>query len=196
MTDIDLIDRCIIALLQVDGRLAHAEIARRLNIPEPTVRRRVKRLVDEEVMQVVAVPNPHKIGYGIHAVIGAKIQPGDTSKVVNALIGMRQVRYVGVTAGAYDIVIEGLFRDNDDFRIFLTETLGTVEGLRETETSYVLQIAKRSYRIGLAADIGQVEMTSEEYDLLMRCRIELQQMEERPDSPVPNGLVAHAGEDG
>ena len=37
MADIDIIDRCLIALLQTDGRLSHAEIARKLAIPEPTL---------------------------------------------------------------------------------------------------------------------------------------------------------------
>lgn len=185
MTDIDIIDRCIIALLQVDGRLSLTEIGRRLNIPEPTVRRRVKRLVADDVMQIVAVPNPRRIGYGIHAVIGAKIQPGFVNDVVDRLIPMRQVRYVGVTAGTYDVVIEALFHDNEEFRQFLTETLGTVEGLRETETSYVLDIAKRSYRIGLAADIEHDGMSSEDSSLLSRCRQELQDMESRAhEAPV------------
>ena len=177
MTKIDLMDRCIIALLQVDGRLSHAELGRRLEIPEPTVRRRLKRLVDDDVMQVVAVPNPHKIGYEIHAVIGVKIQPGRVNDVVERLIDMRQVRYVGVTAGTYDIVIEALFRNNDDFRDFLTETLGGLEGLRETETSYVLDIAKRTYRIGLAADIEADLNSSSDRKLLDRCRAELNHME-------------------
>lgn len=188
MTDIDLIDRCIIALLQVDGRLSNAEIGRRLGVPEPTIRRRLKRLLEEGVMQVVAVPDPYKIGYIIHAVIGAKVQPGQVNEVVSLLTAMRQVRYVGVTAGAYDIVIEALFRDNDDLRIFLTETLGQIEGLRETETSYVLQVAKRSYRIGLAADIGLDEMTADERQLMTRCREELTQLEEGPpNANGPNG---------
>ncbi len=43
MTKLDLSDRCIIALLQVDGRLSHTEIARRLGIPEATVRTRFFR---------------------------------------------------------------------------------------------------------------------------------------------------------
>ncbi len=182
MTGIDVIDRCIIALLQVDGRLSHAEIGRRLDIPEPTVRRRLKRLLDDDVMQIVAVPNPHRIGYEIHAVIGAKIQPGLVDDVVMRLTAMRQVRYVGITAGTYDIVIEALFRDNEDFRAFLTVTLGQLEGLRETETSYVLEIAKRSYRIGLAADIDDDEMSSNDRQLLRRCRRELGVLEEEAEA--------------
>lgn len=192
MTEIDLIDRCLIALLQVDGRLTHAEIARRLGIPEPTVRRRMKRLIDEGVMQIVAVPNPHKIGFGIHAIIGARVFPGRANDVVAALATLRQVRYVGVTAGANDVVIEALFRNNDDFRSFLTETLGQIDGLQSTDTSYVLEVAKRSYKIGLAADIQDEPLSPEDEAVLGRCRVALMELEEEAGSSqfglgVPGG---------
>ena len=177
MTELDVIDRCLIALLQTDGRLSHAELARRLGVPEPTVRRRMRRLLDDGAMQVVAVPDPIKIGYAIHAIVGVKLQPGRTADVVAALMELRQVRYVGVTAGAYDIVVEALFKDNDDLRVFLTETLGRIDGLQGTETSYVLQIAKRSYKVGLAADIQQQCSSPEDGAVLARCRKALHELE-------------------
>lgn len=176
-TELDVVDRCLIALLQTDGRLSHAEIARRLGVPEPTVRRRMKRLLDEGAMQIVAVPDPHKIGYGIHAIVGAKVQPGRAGDVVAALMAMRQVRYVGVTAGTYDVVTEALFKDNEDLRVFLTETLGQIDGLQATETSYVLQVAKRSYKVGLAADIQHECESQEDNDVLARCRLALIELE-------------------
>jgi Lrp/AsnC family transcriptional regulator for asnA, asnC and gidA len=178
MPDLDVIDRCLIALLQADGRLSHAEIARRLVIPEPTVRRRMKRLLDDGVMQIVAVPNPYKIGYGIHAIVGTKVQPGRVRDVVASLVSLRQVRYIGVTAGAYDVVIEALFKDNDDLRVFLTDTLGQIDGLQGTETSYVLEVAKRSYKIGLAADIQQQCASPGDDGVLERCKTALAELEE------------------
>jgi Lrp/AsnC family transcriptional regulator, regulator for asnA, asnC and gidA len=177
MVELDVVDRCLIALLQTDGRLSHAEIARRLGVPEPTVRRRMKRLLDDGAMQIVAVPDPHKIGYGIHAIVGAKVQPGRATDVVGALMVLRQVRYVGVTAGTYDVVIEALFKDNDDLRVFLTETLGRIDGLQTTETSYVLQVAKRSYKVGLAADIQHHCASPEDNEVIARCRAALNELE-------------------
>lgn len=178
MTDLDTVDRCLVALLQVNGRLSHAELSRRLGIPEPTVRRRLKHLLDDGVMQIVAVPNPHKIGYGIHAIVGLRIQPGKSTDVVRHLKALREVRYVGVTAGAYDIVVEALFRDNDGFREFLTETLGRVDGLVGTETSYVLEVAKRTYKVGLAADIEGESCSADDQAVLRRCLAALQALGE------------------
>jgi Lrp/AsnC family transcriptional regulator, regulator for asnA, asnC and gidA len=179
MAELDIVDQCLVALLQADGRLSHAELARRLGVPEATVRRRVQRLVHEGVIQIVAVPDPHKIGYSIHAIVGLRIQPGKVSQVLGVLKPLRQVRYVGVTAGTYDVVIEALFQNNDELREFLTETLGRVDGLQRTETSYVLDIAKRAYKVGLAADLHKSCASPEDLSVLARCRAALDDLEER-----------------
>ena len=113
MTKIGITDQCIIALLQADGRLQHTDLARRLGIPEATVRRRMKRLLDERVMQIVAVPDPYRIGYDTHAIIGLRVQPGRIEDVIAVLDPLPQIRYIGVTAGTYDVVVEALFANLD-----------------------------------------------------------------------------------
>ena len=124
MAKIDVTDHCLIALLQADGRLQHTDLARRLGIPEATVRRRMKRLLDERVMQIVAVPDPYKIGYDTHAIVGLRVQPGKIGDVIAVLDPLPEIRYIGVTAGTYDVVVEALFENNDELRHFLTDTLG------------------------------------------------------------------------
>jgi Lrp/AsnC family transcriptional regulator, regulator for asnA, asnC and gidA len=181
MTNLDLTDRCVITLLQVDGRLSHTEIARRLGIPEATVRRRMRRLLDEGTIQIVAHPEPYQIGYGVHAIIGLRVQPGKVMDVLAILRPLRQVRYVGATAGTYDIVIETFFRDNDELREFLMVTLGQIPGLQSTETSYLLQIAKRSYKIDLLPTDdrpGRAGDATDEADLLRRCWAAVKDLEE------------------
>ena len=53
----DELDRKIIALLQMDGRASNAKIAREVGVSEGTVRRRLRRLIEDDVVNVVAVPN-------------------------------------------------------------------------------------------------------------------------------------------
>ena len=51
----DQLDTQIIRILQKDGRASNAGIARAVGVSEGTVRRRLKRLVQEEFIQVVAL---------------------------------------------------------------------------------------------------------------------------------------------
>lgn len=182
MTNLDLYDRCVIALLQVDGRLSHTEIARRLGIPEATVRRRMKRLVDERTIRIVAQPEPFKTGFGVRTIIGLKVQPGKVTEAVAMLRPLSQVRYVGVTAGAYDLVVETIFQDNKELRDFILETLGQIPGLQSAETAYLLDIAKWAYNIDLFSHEAQPELlngVSDEANLLGRCRAAIKDLEER-----------------
>ncbi len=68
----DTLDREIIQLLQVNGRLNNAEIARAISVSEGTVRRRLKRLRDDSVIKVVAVPDVEKMGKSVTAMIGLR----------------------------------------------------------------------------------------------------------------------------
>jgi Lrp/AsnC family transcriptional regulator for asnA, asnC and gidA len=187
MTNLDLTDRCIIALLQVDGRLSHTEIARRLGIPEATVRRRMKRLVDERTIQIVAQPEPFKTGFGVRTIIGLRIKPGMVQEALAALRPLQQIRYIGVTTGTYDIVIETIFHDNKELRDFLLNTLGQTPGLVSTETSYLLDIAKWAYKIDLFSHEEHPELLngmSDEADLLRRCRAAIRDLEGRASGHV------------
>ena len=161
MTNPDLADRCIIALLQVDGRLSHTEIARRLSIPEATVRRRMKRLLDERTIQIVAQPEPFKTGFGVRTIIGLKVHPGKVAEALAALRPLQQIRYIGVTTGTYDIVIETIFHDNKELRDFMLVTLGQTPVLESTDTSYLLDIAKWAYKIELFSQEERSELLSE-----------------------------------
>jgi DNA-binding Lrp family transcriptional regulator len=55
---LDMIDRQIIGLLQIDGRRAYGAIAEEVGLSEAAVRRRVQRLQDSGVMQIVAITDP------------------------------------------------------------------------------------------------------------------------------------------
>jgi len=63
---LDDVDKGILKMLQVDARISYAEMAKRLNLPESTIRYRVKRLVATKVIRkVIALVDPRKIGFDV-----------------------------------------------------------------------------------------------------------------------------------
>lgn len=152
MSTIDKLDKQIIALLQKDGRMAYLEIARQLSTAESTVRRRTERLVKEGFIKIAAVANPFKVGLPIVTLIGVDVDLQAVNAVADRLTAMPEVRYVGYSTGAHDLIIEALFPSNEALHVFLTEKLAKVKGIRKTETSIQLHIAKRSYEWPLPND--------------------------------------------
>ena len=116
---LDDIDREIISYLQYDGRTPYTQIAEELNITETTVRRRVKRLVDEGIMQVVAIVEPNELGWTEAAMIGIQVQLDQLDSVVEKIMELPEVSYLFQAAGDYDLFVEVFCKDRDHFVSFL-----------------------------------------------------------------------------
>ena len=78
----DGIDAEILRALWAEGRISHAELARRVGLSAPTVADRIKRLEDIGVIQGFGARiNPEALGYGLTIVIRAKPLPGEMANM-------------------------------------------------------------------------------------------------------------------
>jgi Lrp/AsnC family transcriptional regulator for asnA, asnC and gidA len=142
---LDETDRGIILALKEDGRMPFAEIARRLDVSPGMIRQRYLQLVEDGVLQVVPVTNPPLMGYKVMAQIGIRADNRRLRHIVRELAAFEQVIYLVLCTGAYEVLVEVVCRDNAELLEFLTEDLGTVEGIRSTETFVYLEIVKEAY---------------------------------------------------
>ncbi len=145
----DELDRKIIALLQGDGRASNAKIAREVGVSEGTVRRRLRRLVQQDVVKIVAVPNLEKLGYATTALVGLQTGPGKSDEVADAIASLDEAQYVAITTGAYDIFIWAGLESAESLGAFLRNKIGNIEGVQRTETFVNLAIKKRTYGLVL-----------------------------------------------
>ncbi len=142
---VDDLDRRIIKILQADGRLSNTEIARALEITETTVRKRIARLLDERLISIVAVPTPEASGMNLSAIIGVSVELTAIHQVADAIRSYPEVRYVGMSAGRYDLMVEAFFTDQEHLLDFVTDKLGGLPGITNLETSIILKVVKFSY---------------------------------------------------
>ena len=145
----DELDRRIIALLQVDGRASNAKIAREVGVSEGTVRRRLRRLIQEDVVKVIAVPNLEKLGYATTALIGLQTGPGKSDSVGDAIALLQEAHYVAITTGAYDVFVWAGLESAESLGDFLRTKIGVIDGVQRTETFVNLSIKKRTYGLVL-----------------------------------------------
>jgi len=145
----DALDQRIIGLLQVDGRLSNPSIARSLGVTEATIRRRLSRLIQEDVISIAAVPNIEKLGYTTTAFIGLQVQPGKADDVADALAGLAGVHYVSVTTGSYDVFIWVGLESAERLGELLHTSIAAIDGVQRTETFVNLGIKKRTYGLPL-----------------------------------------------
>ena len=146
---LDQIERNIIILLQEDGRMSFVEMARRLSVAEATVRRKFNRLVSEGVIRIAAVANPHEIGFNLPVIISVKAEHGKLESVLQQLVDVDDIRFVAVTTGDSDLIIEGYFSSSEQLKDFILTKLSVVEGISSTQSSVVLNVAKQKYDCGV-----------------------------------------------
>ena len=145
----DELDKQIIAMLQEDGRATNAGIARAVGVSEGTVRRRLKRLVHEGYISVVALLDPGRMGYASEALVGVQVDPDRVDQVADALAELDEVSWVSVTTGAFDIFAWAALRSAESLGIFLRTEVGTIPGVRRTETFVNLGVKKRGYGVAV-----------------------------------------------
>lgn len=150
MLELDEIDRAIVAHLQYDGRMPFTNIAAEVGISEGSVRRRVKRLVDGEVLQIVGIVEPQYLDWQAAAMIGVTVQAGQVDAVADQIAHFPEVSYLFMASGGFDLFVEVYCRDREHLVSFLSERLQQVPGVERTETFMILKLYKLSYRWGEA----------------------------------------------
>lgn len=139
---IDEIDQRLIEALQLDGRRPFTKLAAELGISEASVRQRVANLVNTQVMQIVAVTNPLKMGYSLASMIGIRVSGEHMLAVAQEISAFDEVIYLIICAGSFDLLAEVVCRDNDHLLHFLTEKLYKVSGVQQAETYMYLRVVK------------------------------------------------------
>ncbi len=139
----DQLDIKIIDILQNDGRTSNARVARQVGVSEGTVRRRLNRLIEGDFIEVVAVPDPVKMGLASRALIGVQIDPDQIDQVADDLIALKEIGWVTITTGTFDVFAWAALPTPEELGVFLRTKVGTIPGVRRTETFVNLSNKKR-----------------------------------------------------
>ena len=144
---LDDVSKAIIEQLQEDGRQSYAAIAKAVGLSEAAVRQRVQRLLDQEVMQIVAVTDPLQVGFHRQAMIGIRVD-GDLLPVGDALTAMSEVAYVVTTAGSLRPPGRGRLRGRRRAARPAHPSHPHPPGVQTTETFVYLKLNKQHYNWG------------------------------------------------
>jgi Lrp/AsnC family transcriptional regulator for asnA, asnC and gidA len=146
-TFLDAPNRAIIEALQRDGRQPYGAIAQEVGLSEAAVRRRVQRLREAGIMQIVAVTDPLQLGFTRQAMVGISVE-GDVRRVAETLSSLPEVDYVVMCAGSFDILAELVCENDDRLLQVLNDSVRSIPGVRATETFLYLKLAKQTYSWG------------------------------------------------
>ena len=146
--NLDKIDLKMINLLQKDGRISNTEIAKNLGIAEATVRTRLKRLIDERYIQIVAVSNPFKLGFEIAGDLYIHIEMMKIDKVIEELKKLKELWYIVTTTGNTNINAEFIVKSLEELNDLVYNKISRIDGIVRVESSVIMNFVKRDYSFG------------------------------------------------
>jgi DNA-binding Lrp family transcriptional regulator len=143
-TELSAMDLTIVEALQHDARGPLTALAAQLGTSEASVRRRVRALVETDVIAITAVADPSVFGLDALAWLGLSVEAASVERVAAALVEMPEIDYAVITAGELNVMAEAACATTDDLYA-LVLALRSVSGVRRTETFPYLRLLRQSF---------------------------------------------------
>jgi Lrp/AsnC family transcriptional regulator for asnA, asnC and gidA len=142
-------DLKIIRSLSKDARKPYSTIADEVGVSDATVRKRIKRMVEDGIIkQFNLLLDYHKLGRIIKAFIGLRINPQKLHEIVEHLEVNPDIQVLYRTTGNVDLFLEVIFRDMEELNEFLESEM-SIEGITGTVVTVVIGPYKRCPCTGL-----------------------------------------------
>lgn len=148
---IDGVDRTILMMLQANGRISNAEIARQVEMAPSAVLERVRKLEERGIIKSYAAHlDPRALGQGLLAYVLVRTECGswqaETAAKIAAIPEVQEVHHI---AGEDCFLVKVRTRDTAALGSLLRDRVSAIECVRSTRTTIVLDTVKESTAVNL-----------------------------------------------
>lgn len=144
MTELDTLDRALIAALRRNGRAAISDLAAELAVTRATVRARIERLSRAgEILGFTVLLRGDAEDAPVRGVMMVRISGKGADRVVRALDKLAEVRAIHTTNGRWDLVLE-LGADTLGALDAVLRKIRLIDGVENSETSLFLATKRAS----------------------------------------------------
>jgi Lrp/AsnC family transcriptional regulator, leucine-responsive regulatory protein len=139
---IDETDKDILNIIQHDGRISNAEIARQVGLAPSAVLERLRKLEERKVVRGYNTSiDPKQVGYGLTAFIS--VRTNECSYETDELLAnIPEVLEVHDVAGEDSYLLKVVAADPEDLSRLLKEKIKAIPTVVTTRTTVVLQTVK------------------------------------------------------
>lgn len=120
-----------------DGRKSLKKIADAINLSENTVRKRLNKMIDEEVLEISGLVDPTAIPGHMIVLIGVKLRTMELVKRGKDFKELKGVISASVVTGRYDLILMVLLNENFSLLNFYKEEVSRIKDVQSVETFVV-----------------------------------------------------------
>jgi Lrp/AsnC family leucine-responsive transcriptional regulator len=137
-------DRRILQLVQRDGTLAQAEIARKVGLSTAAVNERLRKLGASGVIRRwAAIIEPAAVGAGVTAFVEVFMEhPRYEAAFLKRVLALDEVLECHHVTGEFSLLLKVRVADMESLQELLLDQLGGHEGVRQTRTVMALSTVK------------------------------------------------------
>ena len=150
-TFLDEIDLKILRILQEDGRITNADLAKAIELSPPSALQRVRRLERAGyVKKYTALLDAEKLGYSITvwALISLSLHQGlPVDAFRNGVQEIPEVVECYNVSGEFDFLLKILVQDIRSYERLMHDKLSRIEGVRQLQSCFVLGTSKETTAI-------------------------------------------------
>lgn len=143
---LDKTDRKILNILQQDGRITNAKLAKEIGISPPAMLERVRRLEASGIIdRYVAILDREKAGFGLLAIIIVSLslhQISSLQVVKERLVALDEVLECLQLTGDVDFLLKVAIKDMNTYTEFINNKVSGIPGIQNIKTSFVLDALK------------------------------------------------------
>lgn len=140
---IDEKDRKILEILRKNARTPYTQIAKKIELSEGAVRKRVDALEKKGIIKkYVAIINPKKIGYDSITILGLDVEPTTLLHVADEVAKIKEAKNVYISTGDHMIMAEIWARNGKELSEILANKIGKIEGIKRICPAIILEKVK------------------------------------------------------
>ena len=140
----DSTDLKILRLLSQDGRKSYREIAKLIGVSPGTVRNRINQMRSHRLITFDVRLNYRVLGFGVHAALLLKVQPGERSDIADALSVLEETGDVATLAGRYDLLVHVFCRDVPHLLEFIDKSIHSLNGVTQVSMNLVVKTKQKA----------------------------------------------------
>jgi Lrp/AsnC family transcriptional regulator, leucine-responsive regulatory protein len=153
MKVIDEVDVQLLKLLQDDGRITNADLAKSVGLSPPSVLQRVRALERAGFIRgYTALLDPDRLGLKItaFAMISLSLhQDMPIERFRRSVQEIEEVQECYHVSGEYDFLLKIVVRDMKAYEALIREKISKIRGIRQINSSFVFGIPKQTTSIPL-----------------------------------------------
>ncbi|MDX2066522.1 MAG: Lrp/AsnC family transcriptional regulator [Fimbriimonadaceae bacterium] len=152
-THLDEVDVELLRLLQSDGRITNADLAKQVNLSPPSVLQRVRALEKAGAIKgYAAILDGERLGFRITAWVQITLslhQEQPIERFRRAIQEIPEILECHHVSGDFDFLLKVTVRDMRQYEVFVREKLSKIKGIQQIRSSFAMATNKHTTALPL-----------------------------------------------